>query len=79
MPVGWGLEVEMLWSKPEMTGDVPSARSAHTLTCVKGEEASKAIMFGGCSYGIPAGPNNELYELDLESKNWTKVSELQVN
>jgi hypothetical protein len=73
MPVGWGLEVEMLWEKPEMTGDVPSPRSAHSLTCVKGEERSKAVMFGGCSYGIPAGPNSDLYELDIETKNWREL------
>jgi N-acetylneuraminic acid mutarotase len=74
MPVGWGLEVEMKWSKPEMTGDVPGKRSAHTFTCIKGEDSSKALMFGGCGYGIPAGPNDDLYELELETKEWKKIA-----
>ena len=74
MPIGWGLEVQMKWTKPEMNGDVPGRRSAHTFTCVKGDECSKALMFGGCGYGIPAGPNNDLYELTLdEEKTWKKI------
>ena len=77
MPIGWGLEVQMEWSKPETQGDVPSARAGHTFTVAlsdtqhtedeEGEFVRKAILFGGNDFQLPAGPTNDLFQMDLDT------------
>ena len=81
MPIGWGLEVDMGWTKPESSGDVPPPRSGHTFTItssshVEAEDESgprKAVLFGGNDSRLPAGPTNDLFEMDLDSFEWKKT------
>ncbi len=63
---------ELEWYQPKADGDVPSPRSGHSLTVVRG---SIAYMFGGVSKDAK-GPVNEMYKLDMSDKNgckWSKV------
>jgi hypothetical protein len=63
---------EMSWSSPKMMGNAPSKRSGHSFTMVN----DTIYLFGGNDYRKPAGPNNELYKLELsssEAANWTKI------
>ena len=74
MPVGWGLEMEMRWSAPKSNGDGSSGRSGHSFTCIKsGENRSKAVLFGGNDFQLPAGPTCDLFEMNLETFEWNKV------
>eukprot|EP01035_Chromulina_nebulosa_P018310 gene18310-23996_t len=62
---------EMTWISPKSMGDIPSKRSGHSLTVV----ADNCYLFGGNDFRRPAGPNNELYKLDISSNDvyWTKI------
>ena len=72
MPVGYGMEVEMRWSQPSTSGDVPSARAGHTLTLVR---PTQAVLFGGCAN---KGPTNDVYVLDMSaaggSFRWSRAA-----
>lgn len=61
----------MTWSKPKTTGDIPTARSGHTLTAI----GKKIYLFGGGVWNESAGwvsKFNDLYVLDTDTMNWTK-------
>ncbi len=64
---------EMEWAQPKCDGDVPSPRSGHSLTVVRG---GFAFMFGGVTKDAK-GPVNEMYKLDMSDKTglcrWSKV------
>jgi len=62
----------MTWSRPKTTGDVPCARSGHTLTTI----GKKLYLFGGGVWNEREGwvhKFNDLYILDTETLNWTKA------
>ena len=64
---------EVEWSQPRCIGDLPTKRSGHSLTIVK---SGMVYLFGGIDARTPAGPNNELYKLDMsnpEAFYWTHV------
>lgn len=48
-----------------MGNDIPSKRSGHSMT-VAGDYV---YLFGGNDSRKPAGPNNELYKLDINSND----------
>ena len=52
----------LTWAQPRTKGDVPAARSGHTLTVV----GSNAYLFGGCVEGDIVGPTDEIYILKLQ-------------
>jgi len=61
----------MTWSKPETTGDRPTARSGHTLTAI----GKKLYLFGGGVWNETEGwvhKFNDLYVLDTDTMHWTK-------
>jgi len=61
----------MTWSKPKTTGDVPCARSGHTLTAI----GSKVYLFGGGVWNESEGwvhKFNDLHVLNTETMHWTK-------
>lgn len=61
----------MTWSKPETTGDRPTARSGHTLTAI----GKKLYLFGGGVWNENEGwvhKYNDVYVFDTETMHWTK-------
>lgn len=76
----------MEWTTPECNGDVPSPRAGHTFTASINDESTaeeageenegitrKAILFGGNDFQLPAGPTNDLFQMNLETFEWKKV------
>ena len=63
---------EMTWSQPKCMGDAPSKRSGHSFSVV----GDFGYLFGGNDFRRPAGPNNEIYKLDMSGSEfyWTKLS-----
>jgi len=62
----------MTWSAVQATGDVPCARSGHTLTSL----GKKLYLFGGGVWNEREGwvhKFNDLFIYDTESNNWTKA------
>ena len=64
---------EMIWQEPKCIGDIPSKRSGHSISVID----NTLYLFGGNDFRRPAGPNNELYKLDMSSPSegffWSKV------
>lgn len=63
----------MTWSRPETTGERPTARSGHTLTAI----GKKLYLFGGGVWNETEGwvhKYNDVYVLDTETMHWTKPS-----
>lgn len=61
----------MTWSKPETTGEKPTARSGHTLTAI----GKKLYLFGGGVWNETDGwvhKYNDVYVLDTDTMHWTK-------
>lgn len=61
----------MTWSRPQTTGDRPSARSGHTLTAI----GSKLYLFGGGVWNEDEGwvhKYNDIHVLDTETMHWSK-------
>jgi len=61
----------MTWSRPMTTGDIPTARSGHTLTAI----GKKLYLFGGGVWNEAAGWIHKFYVLDAvdtETMVWTK-------
>nr|KAG5694897.1 hypothetical protein BaRGS_029514 [Batillaria attramentaria] len=54
------------WSKVTMTGDVPEARSYHTMTSI----GSKLYVFGGC---VTSGRLSDLHSFDTDTGVWRKL------
>ena len=71
----------MVWDSPECSGDVPSSRAGHSFTAAldngvadDGEElVRKAILFAGNDFQLPAGPTNDLFEMNLDTFEWKKI------
>ena len=61
----------MTWSNPKCLGEAPTKRSGHSM-CIVGDAL---YIFGGNDFRRPAGPNNELYKLDMSSSDyyWMKI------
>jgi len=63
----------MTWSRPETTGDIPTARSGHTLTAM----GKKLYLFGGGVWNEAEGwvhKYTDLYVLDTVTMRWSKPS-----
>lgn len=61
----------MIWSKAKTTGDVPCARSGHTLTAI----GNKLYLFGGGVWNESEGwvhKFNDLHVLNTETMSWSK-------
>lgn len=61
----------LTWSKPQTTGDRPTARSGHTLTAI----GKHLYLFGGGVWNEEEGwvhKYNDLYVLNTETMVWTK-------
>jgi len=61
----------LTWSKPQTTGDQPTARSGHTLTAI----GKNLYLFGGGVWNEEEGwvhKYNDLYVLNTETMVWTK-------
>jgi len=61
----------MTWSRPPTTGDIPTARSGHTLTAI----GKKLYLFGGGVWNETDGwvhKYNDLYILDTEAMHWSR-------
>jgi len=61
----------MTWLKPKCTGDIPCARSGHTLTAI----GKKLYLFGGGVWNETEGwvhKFNDIHVLDTDTMNWTK-------
>lgn len=77
MPIGYGLETEIVWEAPTMSGDLPNKRSGHSFTLKSNGSAPCAYMFGGCDHKSPPGPTNETYKLDVisaGSATWSLIT-----
>lgn len=61
----------MFWSCPKSLGDPPTKRSGHSLSMV----GEYFYLFGGNDHRKPAGPNNELFKLDINSSDahWIRI------
>jgi hypothetical protein len=66
---------EMQWSSPKCVGSIPSKRSGHSFSQV----GDYIYLFGGNDYRKPAGPNNELYKLDMNSNDGKLYALLDFN
>ncbi|DBA03229.1 TPA: hypothetical protein N0F65_011588 [Lagenidium giganteum] len=74
MPIGYGAELEMVWTAPKQAGEVPVKRSGHTFTFKSTESETAIYMFGGCDHKSPPGPNNDIYKVDINGGyTWSKV------
>eukprot|EP01110_Echinostelium_bisporum_P003033 TRINITY_DN17406_c0_g1_i1.p1 TRINITY_DN17406_c0_g1~~TRINITY_DN17406_c0_g1_i1.p1 ORF type:complete len:450 (+),score=181.89 TRINITY_DN17406_c0_g1_i1:78-1352(+) len=61
----------LTWTNAKCTGEVPCARSGHTLTAI----GKKLYLFGGGVWNETEGwvhKFNDLHVLDTETMNWTK-------
>jgi N-acetylneuraminic acid mutarotase len=61
----------MTWTRPQTTGDKPSARSGHTLTAI----GTKLYLFGGGVWNEDEGwvhKHNDIHVLDTETMHWTR-------
>lgn len=61
----------MTWIRPKVSGDVPCARSGHTLTAI----GKKLYLFGGGVWNEAEGwvhKFNDIHVLDTETMVWTK-------
>jgi len=69
---------DMTWSRPKCIGEGPSKRSGHSLNVV----GDYLYLFGGNDFRKPAGPNGELYKLDMSNNNeyfWSRVESSAAN
>eukprot|EP01111_Echinosteliopsis_oligospora_P009374 TRINITY_DN272_c0_g1_i1.p1 TRINITY_DN272_c0_g1~~TRINITY_DN272_c0_g1_i1.p1 ORF type:complete len:422 (-),score=102.58 TRINITY_DN272_c0_g1_i1:140-1405(-) len=61
----------LTWSRPKVSGDIPEARSGHTLTAI----GRKLYLFGGGVWNEREGwvsKFNDLHVLDTDTMTWTK-------
>ena len=67
-------QLEPTWSRPEISGTIPSRRSGHSLTY--SSESDVCFMFGGMRLGSDGGQlTNELYRLNMQAGgavHWSK-------
>jgi len=64
--------ITMTWTTPKTTGDIPCARSGHTLTAV----GKKLYLYGGGVWNATDGwvhKYNDVHILDTETMHWTTV------
>ena len=67
-------QLEPTWSRPEISGTIPTRRSGHSLTY--SSESDVCFMFGGMRLGSDGGQlTNELYRLNMQAGgavHWSK-------
>ncbi|KAF1758391.1 hypothetical protein GCK72_014849 [Caenorhabditis remanei] len=59
----------LVWSKPEIKGDQPSARESHTAVLYENDRVSRMVVYGG----MDGNRLGDLWYLDLNTLQWTEM------